>query len=162
MNHGSVRPADRIEETVREYGSVLFRICLVMLRSASDAEDAVSDTFLKYMQREAAFDSEEHRRAWLIAVATNRCRDMLRFRIRHPQMDLEAVSAFVAQEEDCGVVEALMTLPEKFRVVLLLHYVEGYRVEEIARMIGKTPSAIKMRLHKGRKMLKETYEKEYM
>ena len=52
------------------------------------------------------------------------------------------------------------SLPEKFRLVLVLHYVEGYRVEEIARIVGRTPSAVKMRLQKGRRLLKEAYQKE--
>ena len=56
----------------------------------------------------------------------------------------------------------LMQLPEKFKTVLLLHYVEEYKVEEIARIIGKTPSAVKMRLQKGRKLLEEKYRKEFL
>ena len=55
-----------------------------------------------------------------------------------------------------------MTLPEKYRLVLVLHYVEEYPVADIARLIGRTPSAVKMRLQKGRKLLEETYRKEFM
>ena len=55
-----------------------------------------------------------------------------------------------------------MTLPEKFRLVMLLYYVEEYRIGEIAQIIRKTPSAVKMRLHKGRKLLGEIYRKEYL
>ena len=50
-----------------------------------------------------------------------------------------------------------MDLPEKFRIVLTLYYVEEYKVEEIAKIIGKTQSAVKMRLQKGRRLLKEKY-----
>ena len=53
-----------------------------------------------------------------------------------------------------------MTVPEKYRIVMLLHYVEGYPTDEIAQMIGKTPSAVKMRLQKGRKLLKKAYREE--
>jgi len=162
MNRISDRPADNIEAIVETYGSILFRICLVMLRNASDAEDVVQETFLKCVQSRRPFDSDEHMKAWLIAVATNKCRDMLRFRLRHPQTDLEAVQAFVTEPEDMGVLEALLTLPEKFRLVLTLHYVEGYRVDEIAGMIGRTTSAVKMRLQKGRKLLEEQYRKEFL
>lgn len=55
-----------------------------------------------------------------------------------------------------------MTLPERFRIVLILYYVEEYSVKEIAGFIGKSASAVKMRLQKGRRMLNETYRKEYM
>ena len=53
-----------------------------------------------------------------------------------------------------------MTLPEKFRMVLLLYYVEEYRIEDIAKIIGRTSSAVKMRLQKGRRLLEEAYRKE--
>ena len=57
-------------------------------------------------------------------------------------------------------MEILMSLPEKYRTVLILHYVEEYKVEEIASIIGKGESAVKMQLHRARKMLKERYGKE--
>ena len=77
-------------------------------------------------------------------------------------MDLEEWNSVTKDSMDSGIVEALMTLPEKFRLVLILYYVEDYRIEDIAKIIGKTKSAVKMRLQKGRKLLEETYRKEYM
>lgn len=55
-----------------------------------------------------------------------------------------------------------MEIPEKFRIVLALYYVDEYKVDEIAEIINRTPSAVKMRLQKGRKLLEEKYRKEYM
>jgi RNA polymerase sigma factor (sigma-70 family) len=162
MQDPSVRPADEIETMVREYGDMLFRICLVMLGTEHDAEDAVQETVLKYMQKAPAFNSAEHEKAWLIKVATNQCRDMRRFWLRHPQVHLEELQSYVPVAEDCGVIDALMQLPEKFKIVLLLYYVEEYHTDEIAKMIGKSTSAVKMRLQKGRKLLEEKYRKEYL
>ena len=72
------------------------------------------------------------------------------------------ISKAVADEEtDYGIIEALTVLPEKYRLVLTLYYIEGYRIEDIAKIISRTSSAVKMRLQKGRKLLKEIYEKEY-
>ncbi len=69
----------------------------------------------------------------------------------------------VNENEDCsGILEALFELPEKFRIVMTLHYVEGYKVEEIAKIIGKSSSAVKMRLQKGRTLLRDIYKKEFM
>lgn len=153
----------RMEAVLELYGTMLFRLCLLTLGNANDAEDAVQDTFLKYIQKAPAFTDEEHEKAWLITVATNRCRDMLRFRKRHPlaEPDEEAkkVAVWLPEESDGGILEALMTLPEKFKTVLLLYYVEEYSMEEIAGMIGKTKSAVKMRLQKGRRLLEEAYGK---
>ena len=161
MRTTSARPADCIEDVMETYGTMLFRLCLVSLGNADDAEDAVQETLIKYMQKKPVFESAEHEKAWLIAVATNKCRDLLRFRTRHPVTDIEEIKEYQAEPADSGILEALMTLPEKFRTVLTLFYVEEYSVKEIADIIGKTTSAVKMRLQKGRVLLGEAYRKEY-
>ena len=159
MNH----PTDEnIERVIRVHGDRLLRMCAVMLGNADDAEDAVQETVIRYFQKAPQFENEEHEKAWLLRVASNRCRDMLRFRRRHPQTDIDSLYDLAAEQPACDILDALMTLPEKFRLVMLLYYVEEYRVGEIARIIRKTPSAVKMRLHKGRKLLGEIYRKEYL
>lgn len=162
MDNSSVRPTDSVQTIVHIYGNTLFRICYVMLGSEADAEDAVQETIIKYMQKAPAFTNSEHEKAWLITTAKNQCRDMLRFRLRHPQINLEYLQGLSSDTSDSGILEALMSLPEKFRLVLTLYYIEEYRIEDIARIIQKTPSAVKMRLQKGRKLLEEKYRKEYL
>ena len=162
MKNSSAWPADGIENIVRTYGNTLYRLCFVMLGNESDAEDAVQESFIKYLQKAPPFKNTEHEKAWLITVATNQCKDILRFRKRHPQTDLENLRETPLLSSDSGILEALMTLPEKFRFVLTLYYVEEYRIEDIAKMIGRTPSAVKMRLQKGRRLLEETFRKEYL
>ena len=162
MRNTSTRPVDCIEAVVSAYGDSLFRLCLIMLGNTADAEDALQETFIKYMRKAPVFKEAEHEKAWLITTARNQCRDILRFRTRHPQTDIETLQEASFEPSSSGILEVLMSLPEKFCVVLTLHYVEGYRVEEIARMLHKTPSAIKMRLQKGRKLLEEKYRKEYL
>lgn len=162
MKNTSVRPADSIETVIHTHGNMLFRLCLIMLGNESDAEDVVQETMIKYLQKAPEFENTEHQKAWLIKVATNKCKDALRYRRRHPVTDMEEIMEFTKETTDSGIIDALMALPEKFRVVLVLHYVEEYNVEEIARFIGKTGSAVKMRLQKGRRLLNELYRKEYM
>jgi RNA polymerase sigma-70 factor (ECF subfamily) len=162
MEKSLARPAGEVERVVHTYGNMLFRLCLVMLGNASDAEDVIQETMITYMQKKPEFKDTEHEKAWLITVASNKCKDLLRFRARHPMIDLEQIQEFMVENTDSGILEALMTLPEKFRIVLILYYVEEYRIEEIAKVIGKTPSAVKMRLQKGRSLLEKTYRKEYM
>ena len=154
----SVRPTD-CEEVLTAYGNMLFRLCLVTCGNPADAEDALQETLLKYLQRAPEFLTEEHRKAWLIRVATNCCRDLLRHRTRHPSVVWEDLSSTPLQEEENRLLDILLTLPEKFRGVLVLHYLEGYGTAEIAKMIGKTPSAVKMRLKKGRELLRNAYER---
>lgn len=145
-----------------DYGNILFRTCLIMLGNSHDAEDAVQETLIKYLQKAPVFKEREHEKAWLIKVVSNKCRDVLRFKKRHETADIESINQFTKDSSDSGILEALMTLPEKFRIVLVLYYVEQYKTDEIAEMIGKSASAVKMRLQKGRRLLKEVYRKEYM
>lgn len=160
MNKISVQAAANIKGIMNTYGNMLFRLCLLTLGNATDAEDAVQEILIKYLQKAPVFENAEHEKAWLIRVATNQCRDMLRFRNRHPMVNIEEINEFTGEASDSGILDALMTLPDKFRTVLVLHYVEGYSVREISHVVGKTPSAVKMRLQKGRKLLREAYGKE--
>lgn len=151
-----------LERILDAYGDMLFRLCLVMLKNQADAEDAVQETFLKYLQKAPVFSDLEHEKAWLLTVASNKCRDLLRFRTRHPSVSMEFLAEQSVPPRDGAILDALMEVPEKFRLVLILHYVEGYSTAEIARIIGRTGSAVKMRLQKGRKLLEEIYRKEYL
>lgn len=151
-----------VAEAVRKYGDMLYRICIIMLKNHADAEDAVQETFIKYMQKAPDFNNQEHQKAWLITVSTNKCRDMLRKRVRFADESEEILYNLAAKNpESSDVIESLLELPEKFRSVMTLHYVEEYKVEEIAAIIGKSPSAVKMRLQKGRNLLREIYRKEF-
>ena len=162
MKDISGRSADDIETIVNRYGDMLYRVCILMLKNEKDAEDVVQETIIKYYQKAPPFKDYEHEKAWLIRVATNRCRDLLRFRIRHPLIDNEYLVGISSDAADSGILEALTALPEKYRLVLVLYYIEDYRIEDIAKMINKTPSAVKMRLQKGRKLLEKTYREEYL
>ena len=107
MTNASARPADDLEKTIEKYGDMLYRLCFIMLKNESDAEDAVQETVIKLYQKSPAFRDEEHEKAWLIRVATNQCRDMLRFRTRHPQIDEEQLEKIGCEESESGILEAL-------------------------------------------------------
>ena len=160
MKKTLARPANDIESVIHSYGNMLFRLCLIMLGNTNDAEDAVQEVVIKYLQKAPKFENTEHEKAWLIKVSTNQCKDILRFRSRNQMVDIDQIKECVKEEADSEIIDALMTLPEKYKIVLILHYVEGYSTKEIADLIGKTSSAIKMRLKKGRMLLKAAYEGE--
>lgn len=162
MKNTSAWPTGDIETIIEKYGDMLYRLSVIMLKNDSDAEDVVQETIIKYYQKAPTFEDSEHEKAWLIRVATNKCRDLLRSRLRHPQIDDESLEKIVCHSSESGILEALTTLPEKYRLVLTLYYVEEYRVEDIAKIINRTSSAVKMRLQKGRKLLEEIYRKEYL
>ena len=162
MKNTSVWPADDIETIITKYGDMLYRLCILMLKNESDAEDVVQETMIKYFRKAPVFESEEHEKAWLIRVASNGCRDLLRFRVRHPLLDDDCLSRISCECSDSGIMDALTFLPEKYRLVLTLYYIEEYRIEDIAKIINRTASAVKMRLQKGRRLLEKIYREEYL
>ena len=149
-------------EAVEKYGDMLYRICLVMLKNSADAEDAVQETFIKFVQKSTTFENEGHEKAWLITVATNKCRDMLRYRNRHRTESEELLQGYFIEQYDSGILEALSELDEKYRIILVLFYVEQYKIDQISKITGVSVSAVKMRLSRGRKLLREKYRKEYI
>lgn len=153
----SDRPSDEeIELVIDTYSDMLFKICLVILCNASDAEDAVQETIIKYILKSPQFNDAEHEKAWLITVATNYCRNLRRYNFKRCHIDIDDLQEFCEVKEDCGLLDSLMQLPAKYKTVLTLYYIEDYKVNEIADMLGLTPSAVKKRLQNGRNMLKKS------
>lgn len=150
-----------VEEVFQAYGNMLYRIAFVMMKNAFDAEDVVQDTLIKYMEHlesGKSFETEEHRKAWLIRVNSNLCKNRLRFYKNHPKISVEQLSRYYEKEEDTELMDSLMLLPSKYREVLLLHYVEGYQGREIAGMLGLSESAVRKRLERGREKLRGILE----
>ena len=160
MKKNSARPAECIERIMDTYGNLLFRLCLFTLGNADDAEDVVQETLIKYMQYTPDFKDENHEKAWLITVASNKSKDLLRFRKRHLTTEIRDLTEYIPDNSNPEIIDALLSLPEKYRTVLILYYVEEFNVNEIAQIIDRSSSAVKMRLQKGRMLLKEAYRKE--
>ncbi len=147
-----------IENLVKEYSNMLFRICMVILCNEQDAQDVLQDTFCRCMEKAIDFRDKEHEKAWLIKVATNRCRDIHRQRMRHPRADIEEVIAYCEMPEQSEALEALVRLPDKLKIVIYLHYIEGYKSAEIAQMLGISVQAVKKRMQRGREELRSMLE----
>ena len=148
------------QRAVREYGNSLYRLCSVMTGNRDDAEDAVQECFLKYVEKAPQFNDAEHEKAWLIRVASNICRDMMRKRKHQSFVSLDEIRNLGVCEDNAQILGMLVSLEDKYRIVIHLHYVEGYKAREIASMLGITEAAVKKRLQRGRDALKEIYEKE--
>ncbi len=145
---------------VNEYGSSFYRLCSVMTGNREDADDAVQECFLKYVEKAPNFNDSEHEKAWLIRVASNICKDILRKRKHQSFVSLDEIRNLGVCEDNAQILEMLVSLEDKYRIVIHLHYVEEYKAREIASMLGLTEAAVKKRLQRGREALRETYEKE--
>lgn len=145
---------------VEEYGNSLYSLCTVMLQNREDAKDAVQECFLKYITKAPDFSDSEHEKAWLIRVAANICKDMLRWRKHSSFLSIDEIRNIGVSEDNAQILGLLVSLEEKYRVVIHLHYVEGYKTDEISAMLGISPTAVRKRLQRGRDMLRELCEKE--
>ena len=141
---------------VSEYSNILFRIGMVLLGNEQDAQDVVQETFCRYIEKKPHLESREHEKAWLIRVTVNRCRDMQRFRLRHPEIRLTGMEKAGQLPEEGRVLQELWKLPGKLKTVIYLHYIEGYKTSEIADMLQVSKSAVKKRLQRGREQLRLT------
>lgn len=147
-----------IKKAVLKYSDMLYKICIVILCNEQDVQDAIQDTFCRYMEKKPNFRDEEHEKAWLIRVATNISRDMIRFRIRHPKVSIDELENSLVAPEQKETLRELLELPIKQKMVIYLHYVEGYHIKEIADILGITEGAVKMRLQRGREQMKLSME----
>ncbi len=151
----------RCDKVFENYSNLLYRIALVELKNREDAEDAVQDTFIKYLKATFIFSSENEEKAWLVKVLTNTCRDLLRKRRIRTSLPLdEALEVPDLTQEQQGVFSAISRLSEKHRTPIVLHYLEDFSIEEISKALALSRSAVKMRLMRGREELSLILGKE--
>ena len=146
---------EEIEAVYRRNFKLVYQVCLVLMKSVPDAEDAAQTVFRRVLERGEVFRDPEHEKAWLIVTARNECRDQLKHWWRRCRED---PSALDGREGD--VWEQVAALPEKHRLVLFLHYYQGYSTDEIAKMLGENPSTVRSRLVQARKKLTIRLEAE--
>ena len=145
------------EAAYSAYGPMVYRLAMVYLGRRADAEDVVQEAFIRLLHRSPGFADGEHERRWLLRVAVNLCRDQLRGFWRRRTVELEP--GLPAREEgDLGLAEAIVALPEQYKGPIHLHYWEGYSVAEIGEILKLGQSAVKMRLKRGRELLKKEME----
>lgn len=150
-----------IEKSVEKYSKMLFRLCFTLLRDYDDSEDAVQETFIRLMTKAPRFINDEHEKAWLIRVSTNICKNINKFNLRRSSLSLEEIREIGVSEEDSGVFDAIMSLPSKYKIVMDLHYIEGYTASEISEIIGINADAVRKRMQTGRNKLRKIMESDF-
>lgn len=145
---------EEIKNIIRAYGNLLYRTAFVVLGNPHDVQDILQEVLIKYMEKSPPFHDGEHEKAWLLKVTANLCKDYLRFNKRHTYVNLEEAENISASPEQTEILREVISLPAKWKTVLLLHYVEGYQIREISRITGLSEGAVKKRLQRGREALK--------
>lgn len=144
---------------VDRWGPAVYRLACAVTGSRSDADDVFQKVFLRYHRAAPDFASQAHEKAWLLRVTVNRCKSLLSSPWRRHSVPLEDVYACPGPEES-AVAEALAALPPKDRTLLHLYYYEGYRTEEMARLLGRKSATIRSQLTRARQKLARLLKEE--
>ena len=150
---------DCLEDAIAEHSKMVYRLAYSQMKDKDDADDVFQDVFFRYVRKKPQFESKEHQRAWFIRVTVNCCKSMHSSSWRKRTVPLNESMEYITEEQGDLLYE-LQKLPKKYRAVIHLHYYEGMSVEDISKAIGKSPSAVKMRLLRARKMLKSFLKEE--
>lgn len=152
-----MRSESEVNRAVERYADLVQRVCFYHLKNRADTEDVFQNVFMKYMLHDEPFLSEEHEKAWLIRVTVNACKDLLKSFFRRSVVSLETLYEIPVEvsESHREVLEAVLSLPDKYKDVIYLHYYEGYSALEIGAICGKKENTVYSLLSRGRGMLKE-------
>lgn len=150
-----MRSEEDVKKAIYTYSDSIKRICILYLKIPQDTEDIMQNVFLKYAMHDKPFETEEHRKAWLMKVAVNACRDLLKSFYRKKIALTDVIPEMAADEDsqDGYVLEAVLSLPAKYKEVIYFKYFEGYDGGEIAQITGRKVNSVYKLLDRGRDML---------
>ena len=147
-----------LQSLYEEYLPAVYRVAYSYMKNSYDSEDAAQEAFLRLARGGTRFADKRQIKAWLVVTVSNVCRDMLRRRHRQDG-NLDDYPELPAPQTGAGeLTAALLALPDELKVPLYLYYYEGYSVREIARAMGRPEGTVKSRLHRARRLLKESLE----
>ncbi len=152
-----MRSEQEVNRAVGTYSNMIRRLCMIHLKNHADTEDIFQTVFLKYVLSSVSFEDEAHEKAWFIRVTINACKDLLKSFFRSHVTSLDEVLEQPAEipPDHREVLEAVLSLPRKYRDVVYLHYYEDYTAPEISKILGKNVNTIYTLLNRSRQALRE-------
>ena len=145
---------------VTDLTPVMYRMCYMQLRTAADREDAVQEAIFRAWEKRGTLRKEEFFNSWLIRILLNVCHDIQKRQKRVTPVECVPEKSGETNDRADELRAALFELDEKLRVPVVLHYIDGYSVREVARIMDITENAVKLRLMRGRKKLREILMEE--
>lgn len=148
------------EQIVRTYADMVYRIAYRYVKNSIDTDDVFSEVFLAYFKKERTFESEEHRKAWLIRVTINCAKDLLQQRAQLRQLNEEILPIRTPPNPDTylDVRAAIEQLRLEYREVIKLYYLDDLSVKEIAQVLCKNENTVKTQLYRARDTLRGVLE----
>lgn len=163
MHKQSLCTDDCIDEIIGRYSVMVYQIAFSRVQSKSDANDVFQDVFLRYISKERSFESEEHRKAWLIRVTVNCCKKLSMSAWFRKTVPLEEAETFNTPYEPARIelTDLLSELSPDYRTVIYLFYYEDLTVEQISKYLNRKPSTIRTQLTRARRVLKDKLEGDF-
>lgn len=151
-----MRSETEINRAVGEYSDMVRRLCMLHLKNYADTEDIFQTVFLKYALSSVEFKSKEHEKAWMIRVTINACKDLLKSFFRKHTVSIDQLIEQPAPipQDHREVLEAVLSLPKKYKDVVYLHFYEGYTAPQIGEILGKNVNTVYTLLTRAKKILK--------
>ena len=146
-----------VKQVIEKYADMVYRIALTRCGIVENAEDVFQDVFIKYSEKMPKFESEEHRKAWLIRVTINLTKNINNSAWNRKIVTLDENIEFETKEQQ-DIFSIVCSLPKDYKTVIYLSYYEGYKVKEISQILKKSEGTIKTWLFRARQMLKEKIE----
>ncbi|MCI9104904.1 MAG: sigma-70 family RNA polymerase sigma factor [Lachnospiraceae bacterium] len=152
-----MRNEQEVNRAIEQYSDMVRRLCMVYLKNRADMEDIFQNVFLKYVLSSVSFENEEHEKAWFIRVTVNACKDLLKSFFRSRTVSFEEVldQPAIMPPDNREVLEAVLSLPAKYREVVYLHFYEDYTAPQIGRILGKNVNTVYTILTRAKQMLRE-------
>lgn len=151
-----------LEDIIEKYNGMLYRLAIIRMQNKEDAEEVVQDTFVKlieHIQKKKTFNDEEHLKAWLLTVATNRGKSILTLYWNKNTEGMDGLKEFAAPEQKGNYAyDYVLKLPEKYRIAINLFYYEQLTTEQISIIMKTKESTVRSYLHRGREKLKMMME----
>ena len=154
-----LRLEDSPEQVIRSYSDMVYRLAFARTGTRHDADDVYEEVFLRYLKKKPKFQSEEHRRAWLIRVTINCSNTFLTSAWQRRVQELPEDLPF-RQQEDYQLYDQLQQLSAKYRSVIHLFYYEEMSVEEIGAILHRKPSTVRTQLTRAREQLRQILKEE--
>ena len=146
-----------LSKMIEEYADMVYRIALTRCQSIENAEDIFQDVFMKFSEKNPKFENKEHEKAWFIRVTINLSKNIKSSTWNKKIVRLDENIEFNTEEEN-EIYGIVCNLPQNYRTVIYLLYYEGYKVNEISKLMGKPEGTIKTWLFRAREILKEKIE----
>ena len=147
----SLRTDDCVDEVIDKYSNMVYRLALAQMKNKQDAEDVFQEVFIRYISKLRTFESEEHRKAWLIRVTINRSRSLWAAWFRKTEPLDDSLVAETSVEDDLS--EYLELLPQKYRPVIHLFYYEDLSIKQISEILDAKESTVRTWLTRARSIL---------